>query len=131
MMELDGHGVPLLPQAHTKASVVFVRQILYGNEQQAVYVPLVDVRDVAIVCTGRLLLVTEQRCACQPIYVTSFYSTASAHKGRGGWLHSLQMMWDCQLISEGLKPAEEWGVKEDTSRSEGASSNVLGCAAFH
>eukprot|EP00667_Euglena_gracilis_P012354 EG_transcript_12684 len=38
---------PCLTKAHTKASVVIVRQMLYGNEQPAFYAPLVDVREVA------------------------------------------------------------------------------------
>eukprot|EP00937_MAST-01D_sp_MAST-1D-sp2_P001868 g1868.t1 len=38
---------PCMTKAHTKASPVFLRQLLFGNKQPRVSFPIVDVRDVA------------------------------------------------------------------------------------
>eukprot|EP00668_Euglena_longa_P009175 GGOE01011069.1.p2 GENE.GGOE01011069.1~~GGOE01011069.1.p2 ORF type:complete len:371 (-),score=102.58 GGOE01011069.1:452-1540(-) len=46
---------PCLAKAHTKASAIVVRQMLYGNEQPAFYAPLVDVREVAVAHVEALL----------------------------------------------------------------------------
>mmetsp|Transcript_111610 Transcript_111610/g.193720 ORF Transcript_111610/g.193720 Transcript_111610/m.193720 type:complete len:368 (-) Transcript_111610:430-1533(-) len=40
---------PCLTKAHSKASVVIIRQALYGNEQPSYYGSYVDVRDVAVI----------------------------------------------------------------------------------